>query len=141
MRPREVVMLDMVRQWLAKAEEDFVVAERLVSEGEPYLSAVGFHAQQAAEKYLKAYLIRHQIEFPKTHNLGKLLDLVATLDPLLAESLRSSTALTPYGAVIRYPGDFPEMTAESAKTAVALAAQVQEAVRLALEDYLAGSSP
>ena len=53
MRPREVVMLDLVRQWLAKAEDDLAVAAHLVDVGNPYLSAVGFHAQQASEKFLK----------------------------------------------------------------------------------------
>jgi HEPN domain-containing protein len=96
MRAPEEVTRDLVRQWVLKAEEDFGVAKYLVAENTPYLRAVGFHAQQAAEKLLKALLVRHQIEFPKTHNLGELLDLVASVDRHLAESLWDVTALNPY---------------------------------------------
>ena len=141
MRPPEVVMLDLVRQWLAKAEDDLAVAAHLVAVGNPYLSAVGFHTQQAAEKFLKAVLVRHQVEFQKTRELEEILDLIETVEPRLAQSLRDAEELTPYGLDILYPGDIPEMTMESAQNAVALAARVREAVRLALEDYLAGSSP
>ena len=71
MRTCEEVMCELVQQWTAKAETDFGLAEHLVSEGK-YLDAIGFHAQQAAEKFLKAFLVEHQIEFPKTHNIGEL---------------------------------------------------------------------
>ena len=128
MRPPEEVKRELVQQWIAKAESDFGVAEHLLSGASPYLDAVGFHAQQAAEKYLKAFLVEHQIEFSKTHNVGELLDLVATADSSLAESLRDAGALTPYGVDIRYPSDFPEMTPEDAQVAVELAGKVRNAI-------------
>ena len=103
MRPAEEAQRRLVRQWLARAEEDFGVAQHLLSEGSPYLRAIGFHSQQAVEKFLKAVLVRHQVEFRKTHNLGELLDLIATVDATLAESLREATALNPYGVDVRYP--------------------------------------
>ena len=59
-----------------RANEDLSLARHLLSEG-IYLRAVGFHAQQAAEKYLKAFLILRQVDFPKTHAMGKLLDYIA----------------------------------------------------------------
>ena len=133
MRSPDEVKQELVRQWVAKAESDFGLAQRLVSESSPYLDAIGFHAQQAAEKYLKALLVQHQIEFPKTHNLGGLLDLVSAIDASLATSLRDVTALTPYGVDVRYPGDVPEMTAEVAAQTLALAAKVRDAVRRVLK--------
>ena len=136
MRPPEEVIRDLVQQWLAKAEEDYGVAEHLVSENTPYLGVVGFHAQQAAEKYLKALLVRHQIEFPKTHNLGELLELLQIKEPAISASLHSITALNPYGVNVRYPGDVPHLTPDEAKTAVSLATQVREAVLSALSAYL-----
>ena len=136
MRPPEEVRRGLIRQWLARAEEDFGLAEHLVSEGSPYLGAVGFHSQQAAEKFFKAVLVRHQVEFPKTHNLGELLDLVAKVDSGLAQSLQEASVLNPYGVEIRYPGDFPEMTINDAKAAVSLAEKVRDAARAWLSDYL-----
>lgn len=84
MRPADEVKRDLMRQWLSKAEEDLGAAEILISHKTSYLSAVGFHCQQAAEKFLKAWLTFNQIEFPKTHDLGALLDLVAPMDAPLA---------------------------------------------------------
>lgn len=132
MRPPEEATQDLLRQWLAKAEEDFAVAEHLLSENTRYLGTIGFHAQQAAEKFLKALLVHYQVEFPKTHDLGRLLDLVATANAPLADSLRDATALNPFGATVRYPSDLPELTTEDARTAVGLAAAVREAVYVLL---------
>ena len=77
MRPAEEVRAELVRGWIARAEEDYRVAIFLADEKAPYPGAVAFHAQQAAEKHLKAALVHFQLEFPKTHDLGQLLDLLA----------------------------------------------------------------
>jgi HEPN domain-containing protein len=139
MRPPDEVRRDLVRQWLKKAEEDLAVAERLLSEKLPYLNAIGFHAQQSAEKFLKALLVRHAVEFPKTHDIDELLDLIATVEVSLAESLRGTASLSAYGVDIRYPGDFPEMTPEDAKSAVNLALEVRAVVNRLLISYVGGA--
>lgn len=90
--------------------------------------AAAFHAQQAAEKFLKAVLVWHQIEFPKTHDISRLLDLVRPAAADLADGLDEAAALTSYGVEARYPGDLPEPTPDAAKEAVALARRVREAV-------------
>ncbi len=96
MKLPEEVRRDFIRQWLAKAEEDFSLIEHLHTQGGSYLSAIGFHAQQAAEKFCKAFLVCHQVEFPKTHDLGELLELVATVDVALSNSLQGITELNSY---------------------------------------------
>ena len=128
MRPPEEVKRDLIRQWLRKAEEDLGSAKVLLSHKHPFLFPVGFHCQQAAEKYLKAFLTLHQIEFPKTHNLGELLNLISKVDTKLASSLQDITALNPYGVDVRYPGDVPEMKLKDAKKAVELAEKVRKAI-------------
>ena len=67
----------------------------LLTEGSGDYENVGFHAQQAAEKFIKAFLVRHQVEFPKSHNVALLRQLVARVDPRLAETLAAADALTP----------------------------------------------
>ncbi|MGH8647544.1 MAG: HEPN domain-containing protein, partial [Gammaproteobacteria bacterium] len=99
----------------------------------PHLWVIGFHAQQAVEKSLKALLVHHQIEFPKTHKLGELFDLLAGAEPALEDSLRQAAALNRYGADIRYPSDLPELTWEQATEAVRLAGKVRDAVRSRLK--------
>ena len=46
-----------VKQWLIKADNDLTIAGRDLKTDDPVTDAICFHAQQAAEKYLKAYLV------------------------------------------------------------------------------------
>jgi HEPN domain-containing protein len=133
MRPPEEVKRDFVHQWLKKAEEDMNAAKMLLSHEGSFLFTVGFHAQQAAEKYLKAYLTWHQVEFSKTHDLGELLDIIADIDPPLAKALENVTTLNPFGVDFRYPGDMPEIHRKDAEQAVELAEKVQAAIVITLE--------
>ncbi|RKX77586.1 MAG: DNA-binding protein [Spirochaetes bacterium] len=128
MRSPEEVKREIVRQWLAKAEQDMKAGEALLAAEPPLLYPACFHAQQAAEKYLKALLTWYQIEFPKTHAIEQLLDLVKDAEPETASSLRDAVALTPYGVDIRYPGDQPEPSSEEAREAVELARIVRYTV-------------
>jgi len=74
-----------VQSWVRKAEGDLRAAERLLDIAQDDYFATAFHAQQAAEKFLKAFLVRHQIPFPKTHDIQHLLNLAAQHDPGLQE--------------------------------------------------------
>lgn len=63
---------DLVRAWCEKGRRDFITAHKaLLDESEIFPDIICFHAQQAAEKYLKAYLVFLEKEFPKTHALGR----------------------------------------------------------------------
>ncbi len=132
MRPPEEVKRDLVRQWLAKADEDLNAAKALLSLEAAFFTTIGFHCQQAAEKYFKAFLTWQQIEFPKTHDLGLLLGLLSTKAPAVAESLQEVIELNPYGVEIRYPGDAPEINAAEARDAVHQAEKVKEVILSAL---------
>lgn len=128
MRPPEEIKREIVRQWLAKAEQDMKAGEALLAAELPFLYPACFHAQQAAEKYLKALLTWRQVEFPKTHAIEQLLHLVKEADADTASSLRDAIVLTPYGVDIRYPGDQPEPSLEEAREAVELARKVRDAI-------------
>ena len=128
MRPHEAVKKDLVQQWIEQAGEDLGLAGDLVSRDTPYLLAVAFHSQQAVEKYLKAFLVHHQCEFPKTHDIGQILDLVATVDQSLAEALRPAADLNPYAVGARYPGDVPDVSQDDAKDAFGLAQTVRDKI-------------
>ena len=128
MTPPEQCKSKVLREWLRKADTDLAVAERLLSDEAPFCDAITFHCQQAAEKYIKAVLASWDIEFPKTHDLESLLNLVATANPGLADGLRDVIVLTPYGVELRYPGDRPDASQEEAGDAVRLARQVRDAI-------------
>jgi len=128
MRSPEEVKRDIYEKWTRRANEDLAVAEQLLADGVPYFGSIGFHSQQAAEKLLKAFLVWHQVEFPKTHDLGQLLKLVESKDKTLSESLQSILILTDYGVDTRYPADLPDLTSSEASHAVELAKRAKDAV-------------
>jgi HEPN domain-containing protein len=64
-RTDKQVKWDFVQQWLDKARQDLEGARILLQSNIKNYESVGFHAQQAVEKLIKAFLVRHQIEFPK----------------------------------------------------------------------------
>jgi HEPN domain-containing protein len=82
MQPRDPDLQSLVRQWIEKADADMEVARQMTFTASTVTrirEIVGFHCQQAAEKFLKAFLTRYQVEFPKTHDIKALLNLVATV--------------------------------------------------------------
>jgi len=86
------------------------------------------------------YFIRHQIEFRKTHDLGELIDLVATVDKTLASELSFSVWLTDFAVDFRYPGELP-VGKEIARRAITDAEKVKEIILDALDDYLSQGRP
>ncbi len=128
MRPPDQIKLLIVRQWLEKAEEDLKAGEALLVADPPFLYPACFHAQQAAEKYLKAFLTWEQIEFPKTHMIEKLLDLLRPAHAALAAGVDGARLLTDYGVDIRYPGDQPRPTLQQAQDAITLARRVRDTI-------------
>jgi HEPN domain-containing protein len=85
-----------------KAAQDLSVLRKLI--GDPAISGetLGFHAQQAAEKLIKALLALGGHEYPRTHDQGVLLDLLASLDVQIPEALLTVEILTPFATVVRY---------------------------------------
>ena len=72
---------------------------------QPLPDVVCFHCQQAAEKYLKACLEEDAVKFPKTHDVESLLALLIPLRPMLSPLTSAAKRLTPFGVLIRYPGN------------------------------------
>lgn len=134
-RPEDEVQR-LVSEWVSKADLDLLTVDRLCPE-DAFRDIVAFHAQQAAEKYLKALLTRHQIEFPKTHELRRLLALLAEVEPQLTASLTDIKWLEPYGVDVRYPGDRPDTLPGDARRARDLALMVRDSVMAVLGPYLA----
>lgn len=96
---------DLVKGWLRKAESDLTNAELCLEAGQA-LDTACFHAQQAAEKSIKAYLTAHDIDFPFIHNLEKLIELCAQRDPSFSALKPLAQELTPYAVELRYDDEF-----------------------------------
>jgi len=125
MPPEEV--LREVHAWIAKAESDLKnIALVLPAEDAPF-DTVCFHAQQAAEKYLKALLTFMGIPFRRTHDLAELLLLFPTGSKVPA-AVGDLSELTDAAVAVRYPDDSAEYDRELAEELVSVAHKVKSAV-------------
>lgn len=93
-------------EWVSKAEGDFAIVERESrARTNPNYDGICFHAQQCAEKYLKARLCEAGIEFAKIHDLVALLEQALAVEPSW-ESFRLDLAfLSDFAVAFRYPGE------------------------------------
>jgi len=109
---------EIAEKWLKKALADLRVAEKLFEIGEePWI--IAFHAQQAVEKALKAYLILHGKHFGKTHNLSQLIDLCSEIDQEFQQLHELSIdELYPLAVGARYPDTGIEVTMDEVREAV-----------------------
>lgn len=121
-------MKPMTAEWVAKAEGDFAMMERECQATEnPNYDGICFHAQQCAEKYLKARLCEAHINFSKIHDLVALLDQLLDIEQAW-ESFREDLAyLSDFAVNFRYPGEFAD--AESALDAQRRCRQFRSAAR------------
>ena len=128
--PREKV-LQNVSEWLARADEDLQLATYALTMHAPPYRLIAYHAQQCAEKCLKAFLVFHNIDFPFTHNIGRLLVLCGD-HASWGHALEDADELTAYGITTRYPGEDRIVTKEEAEGAIDAAQRVRTQVRVAL---------
>ena len=124
-------MKPMTAEWVAKAEGDFATMGR---EGRvidnPNYDGVCLHAQQCAEKYLKARLFEANVPFSKVHDLAALLDKVLAVEPAW-ESFREDLAyVSDLAVTLNYPGEMVD--AESATRAQHCCRRFREAARRAI---------
>jgi HEPN domain-containing protein len=96
--------LQEAREWLARAERDLQAAQNELQASPPLPEISAYHAQQAAEKALKAFLTAHSVPFRFTHDLVELQAQCQGLDPRFARFLTAAQTLNPYATQFRYPG-------------------------------------
>ena len=117
-------MLDEVREWLQKAEQDLLSAQILLEHDPPVLETACFHCQQAVEKALKAFLVWKAVNFEKVHSLTYLLDLCEVQEQGFTSLRDKAEALAPYAVEVRYPGKAIEISQEEAGKSLATAEMV-----------------
>jgi HEPN domain-containing protein len=130
-----------VRLWLDRAEDDLLAADAILASPMRSFETVSFHAQQAAEKALKALLIRHQIPFRKVHDLGELLHMLEPAAPGMVRALGDAETLTTHAVDSRYPTEHSSVDRGSALGHLATARRVFDHVRSMLASYLEAGPP
>ncbi len=93
---------DVPQVLLGLARDDELAAKSLLSVEGVTDAILGFHAQQAVEKSLKAVLAFREVEFPFTHDLDGLLELCQGHGINVPEELSDVDSLSPYGVQLRY---------------------------------------
>jgi HEPN domain-containing protein len=98
--------------WLQRAKSNLLLAEQGEHISGVFLEDLCFNAHQAAEKALKAICIYHGLEFPKTHSLVRLMDILEEGGITVPSQVKSTDVLTQYAVQTRYPGLAEEITQE-----------------------------
>jgi HEPN domain-containing protein len=111
--------------WLAKAEHDLLNIENNLQAPEIPWDTVCFHAQQAAEKFLKAFLIFHGQPPVRTHDLVALLAACVPLNPTLTVRQQDCQKLSYYAVAVRYPSDLYEPTETDARQMIEAAQRIR----------------
>jgi len=121
---------EIINKWVAKAGSDIRSAEILLNNAEnPPTDAICFHAQQAVEKLLKAYLTSVDIKAGKTHDILSLLELCIEKDKEFETlPIEKLGKLTFYAVELRYPDEFYIPTYEEAEESLNLAKMVEKFV-------------
>lgn len=119
----------VVLEWLYKADQDFGFAKYSLDTTN-YYDQICFFFQQAAEKYLKAYIVKFNLNFKKLHDLLKLLEICTRHDSTLANLEENCRFLTPFYFESRYADNiFAICSKNQAENAFAHAEKVQSIIR------------
>ena len=102
--------LDLVRNWLIKAQHDLAAAQKLAAGTATFLDVAIYHCQQAAEKVVKGFLVFHDHPLEKTHDIEVLVSLARRINAGFSEWLEAAVHLTPYATEFRYPSGLLEPT-------------------------------
>jgi len=124
-------MNPLTLEWVEKAEGDLTTAEReLRARNKPNYDAACFHAQQAAEKYLKAVLQEWGKDIPRIHNLVELVSICVEIDGTYSVLEPELKGLDGFALRTRYPGQ--SAVKEDARSAFKTAKSIHNFIRLKL---------
>ncbi|MCK9426950.1 MAG: HEPN domain-containing protein [Ignavibacteriaceae bacterium] len=128
MKPKEEDLLEKTKQWIEIAEEDFRFAKfgLTMASNVPY-RLIAFHCQQCAEKYVKALLVFHCIDFPYTHSIEKLLELTPK-EYALSIVLADARVLSDYAVSKRYPDFYKKLSKEETLKAIEITELIRKEI-------------
>ena len=109
------------QEWLRRAKSNLIRAKADVRLPGVFLEDLCFDAHQAAEKAIKAALLRWGIQFPYVHDLTALLTLIEERGKMVPDSVKQAGRLTRFAVTTRYPGIGEPVTREEYEQAVGTA--------------------
>jgi len=132
-----MVETQIVIEWISKADGDFEFASTNLREGKTFFAQICFHFQQAAEKYLKAFIVANELEFRKIHDLPLLLKIGLSKDPSLDALSDDCEYLAPFYIDTRYPVHWPtNFSFPETEKALHSASRIGSLIKQKLRDFL-----
>jgi HEPN domain-containing protein len=122
------------KEWLDKAHNDIKSAKKLIKGNDPIYDTALYHAQQCAEKSLKAFLVSNQQSPERTHDLELLTELCAEIDSNFNRIFDIAIELNPFSTMYRYPGSAPIPDREDVVEAINKAEKIYSFVINRLRD-------
>lgn len=120
--------IDEIKEWIEKADHDLGSAKIIYLHLPDYFDTIAFHCQQAVEKYLKALLTFHHIDFLRSHDLIYLLDLLSVKIEIDDSRFKNAFALNDFSVQIRYPNKIIKLSKEEIETAIEISQEFRSFV-------------
>ena len=120
---------DVAKRWFNKGNNDLSSGKYLFTMPNPPTDIICFHSQQAAEKYLKGFLVFHDVEAPRIHGIEELISMCVKIDSEFSKLYDIGSDLSGYAVEVRYPTDEDyEITIEEAQHAIEIAKKFRKFV-------------
>jgi len=119
----------LFREWIDLADNDLGFARTAFNEFDRFYSQMCIQAHQATEKYLKGFLIFHEKNFPKIHDLSYLVKQCAKIDKEFKEHSDFCKRITDYYVYLRYPVTLPPRNRTEAEEAIEIAEEIGNLVK------------
>lgn len=123
-----IIITEYVKNWFKRADEDLALINVMSREGSVFPNSVCFHAQQAAEKYLKGFLAHHALHVRKVHDLEVLVEDCKKIDLSFKTMQDNARFLNQFYIESRYPDDYTEFSEKDAEDAYSAAKNIKEFV-------------
>ena len=119
----------VAKRWFNKGNNDLASGNYLLTMPDPSTDNICFHSQQAAEKYLKGFLVFHDVEAPRIHGIEELISMCVKIDSEFSKLYDIGSDLSGYAVEVRYPTEVDnEITLEEAQHALEIAGKFKKFV-------------
>ncbi|MDP2741496.1 MAG: HEPN domain-containing protein [bacterium] len=119
------MITNYVENWFRRADEDLTLIEVILKRGSSFSNPICFHAQQAAEKYLKGFLAYHDLHVRKIHDLEVLVEDCTKIEASFNALQDDARFLNQFYIESRYPDDYIEFSRNDAEKAFTSATKIK----------------
>ena len=120
---------ELTKEWLDIADNDLGFAKAAFNDFDDFYAQMCVQAHQAAEKYLKSFLVFHNVKFRRVHDLAHLVRECAKIDKDFKQRADDCEKITDYYAFLRYPAFLPARTKKEAKETIKIADDIGKLVK------------